>query len=97
MNSYLIGNAARVMIRFRSAPNGTPVDPDTISLQVKDPTGAITTYVYGVAMGLVKEAIGIYYFDVNLSIVGSWHYRWTGTGTNQAAAENMLTVTASTF
>lgn len=97
MNSYLIGNAARVMIRFRSAPNGTSVDPAGVQLLVRDPANAVTTYTYGVDVGLVKDSVGNYRLDINLNLAGSWHYRWIGTGTNQAAAEGSLICTASTF
>jgi hypothetical protein len=94
---YLIGNASRVQTRFRNAITGAPVDPTTLTLKIKDPALVETTYVYGVGPQIIKESVGVYYYDLPLIATGTWRYRWEGTGTNMAASEGSLVVNASAF
>jgi hypothetical protein len=97
INSYLIGNSARVSVTFRDAASRANVDPGLTQLLVKAPDLTVTTYVYGVDMGLVKDNTGLYHFDIDLNQAGAWSYRWLGTGANQAASEGQFTVTPSSF
>jgi len=59
-------------------------DPTTVSLIVRQPGGTQTTYTYAGAT-ITKEATGIYYKDVVLSVEGTWKARMVGTGTARAA------------
>jgi hypothetical protein len=96
MNTYLIGNAVRSTVRFRS-PSGAFVDPAVVQVLVRIPVGTVTTYVYGVAPEVVKVNVGIYYIDMPLTAAGEWHVRWEGIGTNQAAVEHQFLCQASSF
>ncbi len=69
---------------------GTATDPAAIFGQVKDPSGNITSYEYGVDAELVKSATGIYYFDVDVDEPGDWWYRFYSTGSGQAAGETQF-------
>jgi hypothetical protein len=96
MRSYLIGNAVRTTVRFRT-PTGSPVDPSTVTLHVKDPALVVTDHVYGIDMNVIKESTGVYHFDVALDQAGEWHCRWEGTGSNMAANEHQFLCVASSF
>lgn len=96
MRSYLIGNAVRSTVRFRT-PGGALVDPTAIIAKVRNPALAITTYTYGVDILVVRDSAGVYRIDVALNAAGEWHVRWEATGTNQAAVEHAFLCTASTF
>jgi hypothetical protein len=69
-------------------------DPTTVTLEVKDPAGTTTTYTYALA-AVTKASTGVYYKDLAMSIVGQWHYRWTGTGTAPGVAEGCLNIESS--
>lgn len=98
--AYLIGNMVRVSVRFRSAVDGSAVDPTTVVCKVKNPSNVEIVYTYGVDAELVKESTGNYHVDIFADMANStnnWHYRWEGTGQNAAATEDDFAVTASSF
>ena len=93
--TYNIGDLVRVTGTVAGTVN---VDPGTVYGQYKTPAGSVTTYEYNVDAELVRSALGIYYFDVDLDTVGTWNYRFYSTGTGQAASDdNTIVVKASTF
>lgn len=92
-NSYYEGQQVRVKVTFTVAR--TPTDPSTVVAKIKDPSTTVTTYTYGTDAELVKETTGVYYVDVATTAVGTWTYRFAGTGTAAAAAEGTFTVTSS--
>ncbi len=96
-NTYGVGNGIKVSVRFRNTDTGQLVDPALVVIHVKDPALAITTLTYLVDAALQKTAVGCYYTVIDANAAGTWKYRWEGTITNQAAAENTFTITASTF
>lgn len=91
-NTYDIGDLARLDGAFTDADTGLNVDPTAIVLTVRPPAGAaLQTYTYG-SSAMVRDAAGLYHYDLNLPTAGVWHYRFTGTGTAVAAGEKFLTV-----
>ena len=73
-------------IRFSTTVEilGTLIDPPTVSLNVQDCTGAVTTYA-----SPSLDSLGNYHQDVTLpssAPIGPWHYWWTCVGAlpNQA-------------
>jgi hypothetical protein len=66
---------------------GTATDPTTVTCYFKDPTGALTTYVYGTNSQLVRDSTGAYHVDIFANIAGNWWYRFEGTGTVVSASE----------
>ena len=89
-NVYDIGDTVRLKGAFTNDA-GAATDPTAITLTVKDPTGAVTTYTYALAQ-VVKSATGIYYYDLLISKAGDWYYRFEGTGAVATAGEEYFTV-----
>lgn len=94
MNEYAIGNTVRVVSDFTTVATGSPVDPSTVTVTIRDPTGAENVYTYA-ASQVVKDSTGDYHYDVIGSIAGVWCYYWLGVGTSQAAAERYFRVLPS--
>lgn len=86
---YEPGSKVRMSGAFTSL--GVDTDPTTITLKVKDPTGVTTTYTYGVE-AIVKDSTGHYHFDLIVTYVGRWFYKWSGTGTIAATNEETFRV-----
>lgn len=94
MKAYDRGDMVRLTVGFTSAGGGL-ADPGTITCKIKQPNGAVTTYVYEEEAELVKESVGSYYLDIQVDAPGTWHYRWAGNGTVTAAAESAFRVLES--
>src|SRR5678816_4032854 len=87
---YEIGDAARLRASFRDA-NNLPADPTTVELIVQAPNNTQTTYTYD-NLEIQRESIGEYFYDLLISQVGVYLYRYTGTGAVQAVEEGQITV-----
>jgi hypothetical protein len=92
--SYDIGDQTRLTASFVD-DLGLPKDPDGVTLEIRDSSGAQATYVYGTDPGIVQDSIGSYHFDLSLTLAGTWVYRWQGTANPQTAAEGQLIVQPS--
>lgn len=86
INLYLVGALVRTRGVFKNAA-GTAVDPDAVQFKVRTPSGVITTYNYVTDAQLVRVSTGSYYVDVSASEPGTYRYRFSSTGTGQAADE----------
>lgn len=97
VSRYDLNDLARLVATFCSTDGVTPADPSTVTLYVKDAAGSVASYVYGAAgASVIRVATGAYARDLSLaSWVGSWPYRWEGTGGVQAAEEHILLVAAT--
>ena len=95
-NEYDTGDLVRVSLAFEDTA-GDPADPTTVRGRYRDPSGAVTTYVFGTDAELVKDATGAYHFDVSPAASGEWRYRGEGTGAVQAAAEGRFLVRTTAF
>ena len=89
MNSYVVGEQPRLKATFKIG--STPTDPTTISLIIKAPSGAETTYTYSGGQ-VIKDSTGVYHYDLPLTAAGKWSYRWIGTGTVVTATESSFLV-----
>lgn len=88
-----VGNVQRVKARFIDPLDGdAPLDPTTVSVSIKDPSGAVTTYHYGQGGKITRAEEGVYYTDVSFDAPGDWYVRWHSTGTGQAAEERSFSV-----
>ena len=82
--TYIIGSLVRVTATFTVVASGAAYDPTAVGVTIRNPLGVENTYTY--ALGQVKKSsTGVYYYDVDASVVGHWSYYWYGTGTGQAA------------
>lgn len=96
MAAYDKGDAVRFKATFTDV-DGAAADPATITLEVKNPAGTISTYVYGTDP-ITRESTGVYHYDKTIDQTGIWYYRWVGTGTgSQVAEESSITVRSSQF
>jgi|SRR6185369_11068467 len=81
-----VGSTVRVYLSIVD-PGGVAADPDTLEVLVKDPDGAVTTYVYGASPDTVfRTAVGEFYLDVEATEADEWFFRgeaasaaWTDT------------------
>lgn len=86
--TYDIGDRVRLTARFTDAITGLLSDPTVITLRTRPPVGATTTYTYGLDTKIVKDDVGVYHADVDVTASGSWSYKWAGTGAIVAAEES---------
>ena len=92
--SYNIGDLLRLKATFTSI-TGTNVDPTSITLKVKNPAGAVSTYTY--PTHITKDSTGVYFYNYAVAASGTHYYNWAGTGAFQAADENSFTVVSTVF
>jgi len=96
MNTYDSGDVVRINVAFTNLAGAT-VDPGTVTVKVKNPVGVKTTYVYGIAVEVVKDDVGLYHMDLEPTIQGVWSYRFEGTGANKGSEENTFQIRESAF
>lgn len=77
------GEVVKVKGEFRTPktallnPN-TPIDPDSVTLEVRRPDKTTFTLTYGVGTEITRDDTGKYWSPVELTQEGTYHYRWTG-------------------
>lgn len=89
-STYDKGDLITLTGTFTNA-GGTATDPTTITLKVKKPGTALATYTYALSQ-VTKTSTGVYTRNTSLDTVGTWWYRWEGTGTVEAAVEGWFEV-----
>ena len=90
VSRYDLNDLVRFVATFVSTDAVTVADPSTIVFYLKNPLGSVASYVYTGGAGggsITRVAAGIYAKDWTLDLVGSWFYRWGGTGGVQANDE----------
>lgn len=83
-NEYDVGDLVRVTATFDDGG----IDPTAVQAKVRQPSGTVTTYVYGTNLELVKSSTGIYTIDVDVDAAGTWRIRFESTGSGQAAEDH---------
>jgi hypothetical protein len=91
---YALGALVRCSGAFTTAA-GAAQDPGTVTFKSRDPSGNVTTLVYGVDSAVVKGSTGNYYVDVDADEAGIWYFRFAGTVSGQAAGEGQFRVDSS--
>ena len=86
--TYDKGDLLRLTGTFNNA-SGTATDPTAVTLKVKAPGTALATYTYALSQ-VTKSTTGVYYKDISLATVGTWFYRWEGTGAVESATEGVV-------
>lgn len=97
MKTFSKGSIIRCTASFREVSSGSPVDPTSVKFKVETPGGVATEYTYGVGEQVQNPAVGEYYSDVDLGFAGVWHFRFSSTGTGQAAEEDSFSVPKTKF
>ena len=78
--------------------NGDAIDPSTVTFELMDPYGTVSSYLYGTDANIGKTAVGNYYCDVTPEVGGRFYYRWKATGASTTLnEEGNFTVQASPF
>ena len=94
------GDTMRLWSEYRVRSSGALADPTTVTLEVKDPEGTITSYTYAAAQ-VTQSSSGIYYYDLAIpddaDSEGTWYYRWIATGTVAGVTEGKFKVAESEF
>lgn len=95
---FLEGNKVRVAELFTRTTDSVAVDPGAIIFKHRlGEAGAITTLTYLTDAALVKDSVGNYHVDIDLTTPGTLYWEWRGTGANQAADEGNFVVSESRF
>src|SRR4051794_15649354 len=92
-NSYDIGEVVRLGLTVKVA--GVLTDPTTLTATVKDPSGTVTTYIYGTDSALVKISTGTFHLDVDATAAGTWNVRLASTGNGKGAEQGAFYVNPS--
>ena len=83
---------------FTRTLDDAAVDPAVVVFLYRlGPTGTITTLTYLTDADLIKDSVGNYHADIDLTTPGTLYWEWRGTGANQAADEGNFVVTESRF
>lgn len=96
LNLHNIGDLVRVTGTLATA-GGARVDPATVTVKVRAPSGTVTTHRYNQDPFPLRVEAGVYYVDVTPNAAGEWYYRFESTGTGQAADEGKFVVAESQF
>lgn len=95
---YDLHDLVQLRATFLGTDGLTPADPSTVTFLVRDASGAVSSYQYvgGAGGGSIARAgVGAYFRDVAALTVGSYYYRYEGTGGVIAADEWGFLVAAS--
>lgn len=87
--SYTVGTQLRLMGTFKDI-NGSLVDPTSVTLYVRNPSGDLETIT-----GVIRQSIGVYYFDYTFTVGGMYRYRMAGSGAVVAAEEGSVPIKKS--
>lgn len=87
-----IGDLVALAAAFVNAA-GSPADPTTVTLAIRDPTGALVDPAPTPTHG----ATGAYTYDLAITRAGVWRYRFAGTGAVVAAEEAKVFARSSSF
>ena len=93
-NVYDVGDSIRLAASFNI--KNVLTDPSSVTLKVQDPSENEDSYTYGAAQ-ITKDATGQYHKDITLDEVGTWYFRFEGTGAAVAAGEGNFEVRATEF
>lgn len=91
--AYDVGDTAVISAVYRTTL-GVLYDPANVWGRFTDPSGNITTYQFGVDVELVKDAVGLYHFNIAVDEAGTWTYSFFTTGAGQTADYGFFTAAA---
>lgn len=92
MPDFIQGDVARLSVKITDT-QGVPVDPGSVSLKVRQPSGTIVTYAY--PEQVTKIGTGSYQCDIVLDEKGVHKWRWEAAAPYLGAAQGTITVGAS--
>ncbi len=92
------GSVVHVPIAITDTVTGVAVDPTTLVVEVRAPSGVETVYTYSVGVEVVRDSAGNYHIDVAVpyantsAAVGKWYVAWRGTGAGAGSGQASFTV-----
>lgn len=98
-NMYEFGDTVRFSAVFTDSSD-VDVDPTAVQFLLRVPAGTETTYTTITSPAVTKDSTGHYHIDIPITDAngpGVWYYRFNGTGTNAAASEGTINVSATAF
>ncbi len=96
MASFPVGSQLTLKAVFRTA-EGEAANPSTVTMDLKDPAGVVTTYSYLTDNELTRTSTGHYEFLLVFDTAGTWYARWNGTGSLIAHSRDIPLVIAPTI
>jgi len=74
-NTYAVGARVRTHGEFRSI-TGELLDPSVVRVTYQTPALVETTKIYGTDAEVIRDGIGRYRIDIDVSAAGLWYYKW---------------------
>lgn len=71
------GEVVRARNTYTDPTSGAVTDPLTLSVSIRNPSGTITTYVYGTDAQLSKISTGVYQVLITMAQTGTYRWKWT--------------------
>lgn len=84
---FATGETIRARATYSDPDTGVLLDPATVSVAIRPPSGAIVTYVYLTDAELTRVSLGVFQVSIPLTEVGTYKWKWTGTATNKSAVD----------
>jgi hypothetical protein len=72
--------------------NDVPTDPNTLRLEIEDPVGSVTEYVWTSDLEIVRDTVGTFHFNLVITQNGRWLYRWFSNSTLTAFESGVVDV-----
>jgi hypothetical protein len=96
--TILVGNVVRTYATFKDENNDVQ-DPTHVQVRVKDPSGTVTTYVYGTNVEVVRQSKGVYYIEIDTSgqAGGTYELVWNSSGSYKAAGQTSFEIADTLF
>lgn len=89
VHRYDVNDLVRFAVSFVSTDGVTLADATHVTFHVKNPLGSVASYLNsgGIGGSITRVAVGQFAKEMTLDLVGSYFYRWSGTGGVQANEE----------
>ena len=91
MDIYFKGQILRIGVEFRDNAEEL-ADPTTLTFKWKVDLGTTSTYTYGVDPEVVRDSLGVYYVDLDLTVTGTYAYQYMAGGAIENAIEESFMV-----
>lgn len=95
MNTYQVGSLVTLSAAFDVA--GVATNPTATTFRIREPSGTVTTYLYGSDNELVRDSAGRFHVDWSATEAGEHRVHWQGTGAAQGAAFGAFMVEEAPF
>lgn len=93
MANYAANNLIRFSTVITQQSDGSLVDPTSVTLRVRDPSGTITD----LSGSIIHDSVGQYHADAAFVTGGTYTYEWQGTGAVVVEASRSFTIIGAPF